>query len=263
MSKLSDKDLKVIYALLAVVVLALTYFFGVSKNMQKRSDILAENIELQAQLDELVSKELQKDQIVKETEDMNKIVEEKCNYFPSKTTSQMAYYTVNDIMEKTELEVASIAVSMNDIFFVGSGDVGAYKAALAEAEAAAQEAGATGETEAAADATTEEATEENKTIQLDELVGYKSTVTLAYEGTAEALKKAVDYICASNEKGERMTLGNISVAFDSGTGNLSGSMIIYMYALEGNGKAYTEPAITGIEHGVTDVFGSFDTKKKK
>lgn len=264
MSKLSDRDLKVIYVVLMLVVAALAYFFGVKPNMEKRTGILDENTQLETRLNELRTKQANLQTVQDETAAMNASIKEKCNEFPSRTTSQVAYKMVDDLMKDSKIEVSSIALSMNDIFFAGSGDVAAViEAQEAGTDAAAQEAG----TDAAAgdaaqtDASTTEgdaASLQDTSIQLEDLIGYRSSVTLAFEGKPAEIQKAVEFIKASSSKGERMTLGNISLAFDSGSGGLTGSMIIYMYALEGNQKPFENPKFGNIKHGMSDMFGAFD-----
>lgn len=260
MSKLSDRDLKVIYIVLMLVVVALAYFFGVKPNMEKRAEIDEENRQLQTRLNELRTKEANVETIRDETKAMNDSIKAKCNEFPSHTNSQAAYKMVDSLMKTSKIEVSSIALSMNDIFFAGSGDVAEV---IAAQEAAAAEGAATDD--AAQDTTQDTQTQEgdaeqvqDTSIQLENLIGYRSAVTLSFEGSTKEVQDAVEYIKASSAQGHRMTLGNISLAFDSGTGGLTGSMIIYMYALEGNGADAADDKVDGISYGVNNIFGAFD-----
>ena len=45
--------------------------------------------------------------------------------------------------------------------------------------------------------------------------------------------------------------------FDNSTGKLSGTILVHFFSLNGNGKAYVEPDISGIILGNEDVFGTF------
>ncbi len=262
MSKLSDRDLKVIYVVLMLVVVALAYFFAVKPNMEKRASVEEEVTQLETRLNELRAKEANVETIRTETEDMNKSITLKCNEFPSQTTSQTAYKMVDDLMKKSKIEVSSIALSMNDIFFAGSGDVAEVIAAQeAGTDTSAGTDTAAAEGEQTGDAQGEETSEEegiqNTSIQLENLIGYRSAVTLSFEGKPKEIQDAIEFIKASSAQGTRMTLGNISLAFDSGTGGLTGSMIIYMYALDGNGRKFENPTFS-IGHGRTEMFGTFD-----
>ena len=44
---------------------------------------------------------------------------------------------------------------------------------------------------------------------------------------------------------------------DNSTGKLSGTILVHFFSLNGNGKAYVEPDISGIILGNEDVFGTF------
>lgn len=257
MSKLSDRDLKVIYVVLMLVVVALAYFIGVKPNMEKRAEIEEETRQLENKLNELRAKEANVKTIQDETDAMNASIIKKCSEFPRSTNTQAAYKMVDDLMKASKIEVSSIAVSMNDIFFAGSGDVAEV---IAAQEAAQEASGDAAAQDTAQDGQTEEGTDQiqNTSIQLENLIGYRSAITLSFEGATKEVQDAVEFIKASSANGERMTLGNISLAFDSGTGGLTGSMIIYMYALEGNGGKVLDGTVDKIDHGVDNIFGTFD-----
>ncbi len=257
MSKLSDRDLKVIYVVLMFVVAALAYFIGVKPNMEKRAEIREETHQLETKLSELRAKEANVKNIQDETDAMNESITKKCAEFPRSTNTQAAYKMVDDLMKTSKIEVSSIAVSMNDIFFAGSGDVAEVIAAQEAAQEASGDAAAQDTTQ---DEQTEEGTEQiqDTSIQLENLIGYRSAITLSFEGSAKQVQDAVEFIKASSAEKHRMTLGNISLAFDSGTGGLTGSMIIYMYALEGNGGEVLDGNVGDMPHGVDNIFGTFD-----
>ena len=74
---------------------------------------------------------------------------------------------------------------------------------------------------------------------------------MSYSG----LKKAVQYI---EDYGERMTIDDISVAYDDSTGRLTGTMTLNMYTMTGTPKTYLAPALDNIKLGVANLFGSVE-----
>lgn len=77
------------------------------------------------------------------------------------------------------------------------------------------------------------------------------TLTMTYNCTYEQLKKLVDFI---NAYPERMNIASISVSYDSETSNLSGSLVLNLFAVTGTDRVYTEPAIDDIRLGEDNIF---------
>lgn len=77
------------------------------------------------------------------------------------------------------------------------------------------------------------------------------TLTLSYNCTYQQLKTMVDFV---NAYPERMNIKSISVAYDSETGNLSGSLVLNLFAVTGTDKVYEEPAIEDIRLGEENIF---------
>lgn len=77
------------------------------------------------------------------------------------------------------------------------------------------------------------------------------TLTLNYSCTYEQLKKMVDFV---NSYPERMNVKSVTVSYDSETGNLSGSLVLNLYAVTGTNKEYTEPLIEDIRLGEENIF---------
>lgn len=96
-----------------------------------------------------------------------------------------------------------------------------------------------------------------KTIDLGKVKGYKSTLNITFKVSYEGLKKCIDYI---NNYPEKRNINEITLSYDSETGNLTGSMKINMYDLTGAGREYTEPAAGNAGIGLENPFGTIDVK---
>ena len=92
------------------------------------------------------------------------------------------------------------------------------------------------------------------------VVGYKTTLTLAFSCTDQQLTDALDFI---NSYEDKMSVETVTVGYDETSGNLTGTMNLCMYALDGSEKAYTAPDIKDVKLGVANIFGSKEINKKK
>ena len=291
MKKLSDASLKVIYIFVAIVVIALAYVMGVSKNMTKHSEIEEQNEQLQVRLNDLIQKSAQSEQIDQEIATYDSEMATVSARYPSRLTEQKIYYLVNDMVEKTGVEFSSIAISLNNLLTTNGmapeaelgnnitddegqeDDAAAGVAATGAAPTDAADAAiAGGEATPLASAPEEEEaelTEADMVFEIPEtepdyanLSVYESTITLPFSGEYDEVKELVKYV---TENEDHMSLGAVSAAFDTKTGLVSGSITIYMYAMNGNGKPYKDPEISGIDLGAKDsnIFGSYSKKRKR
>lgn len=255
MKGLSDANLKVIYIFVAILVAAGAYMFGISKNMDKRSELAEQNTQLEQRLEDLKRKNDQSEQVQAEIDAMNVEIEEICNRFPGRLTEQKVYYIVDDLMEKTGVEINSIAVSLNNMFY-SNGIAPEYELGNNVADDGYIPADELPEGAVVEDTAAEEGTEEQ--ADYNNLAAYETTVTVPFSGEYDEIKSMIDYI---TQHEDHMSVGTMSASFDTATGLVSGSLIINMYALSGNGKPYEEPQIEGIGTGVTNIFGSYSRNK--
>lgn len=257
MKGLSDANLKVIYIFVAILVAAGAYMFGISKNMQKRSELAEQNEQLEQRLDDLKRKNDQSEQVQAEIDAMNVKIEETCNKFPGRLTEQKVYCIIDELMKETGVEISSMAVSLNNMFY-SNGIAPEYELGNNVADDGYIPEDELMEGAVVADDTADEESEEEIQADYDNLAAYETTVTVPFSGEYDEIKSMVDYI---TQHEDHMSIGPMSASFDTSTGLVSGSIIINMYALSGNGKPYEEPQVEGIGTGVTNIFGSYSRNK--
>lgn len=85
---------------------------------------------------------------------------------------------------------------------------------------------------------------------------YKGPVNYTYVSTYDGLKDMVNYVF---EQADKKSIRNLTAAYDSSTGNLSGSIDIDMYYMVGTGNEYVPVSIPSVPTGVTDIFHSTNT----
>lgn len=79
------------------------------------------------------------------------------------------------------------------------------------------------------------------------------SLSMSYKCTYDQMKQFVDFL---NAYPERMNISSVSVSYDSETGNLSGSLLLNLYAVTGTDKQYVDPEITDIRLGDENIFGN-------
>jgi len=80
----------------------------------------------------------------------------------------------------------------------------------------------------------------------------KETLATSYSCSYEQLKKMIDYI---NAYPERMNIESISIAYDSESNGLRGSVTLNLFTVTGTGKEYKPPVIDDLSMGAGNIFG--------
>lgn len=245
---LSDKDKKLLMLLASLAVLSVAFFLIYLPNINKSNDIKKENNALQTRVNELSSMEAQsadKEAQTKEFEDKTKEIEAK---FPAGIYQEDVILMLIDLELAANMDISSVTFLMNEILSAASTD--GTTPTTTTVETPAPTATATAETTAPA-ATAESSATGDSNV----LTGYKSTITIAYQTTYAGLKRAIDFI---NLYPSCMSIGDVTAAFDSTTGNLTGTFNIYIYTLSGTEKGYTIPNIDNIKTGLDNIFGTVE-----
>ncbi|HHV12647.1 MAG TPA: hypothetical protein GXX75_20435 [Clostridiales bacterium] len=224
---ISERDKKLLLILLSLLILAGAYFLVYQKNMKQVQEVSAANEELRTRVEELSQMQAQADTKQAEMKEFSREIAEIEAKFPLTVSQADAIVTLDELERAAGMKISSSGFNMNQRF---------YLSGLADPEAGA----GTEQTPAA-----------------DRLQGFKSTVTISYQTTYEGLKQAIDYI---NGNQDRMTIGDLSVTYDTSTGNLMGSMTIHMYSIlvPDTDKTYEPPALDRIGTGRDNIFGTIE-----
>jgi hypothetical protein len=275
--KLSDRDRKLLFLLFSLLVIAGSYFFIYTKNLSESKEINESNKVLQARVGEL--KRMQSDMIKdkKLIEQYSDMMEEIKNQFPARLNTEDAIVMIDDIEKSTNVKLSSINFKMNEVFYSTNANVavttiqeiadGQENSTSTQAATNQTNSGTadmeSSNTQATDGTSVNSATSTDAagaTNSEDNLIGYQSTVTFEYKATYKQLKNVIDYI---NGNPNRMSIGNMTVTFDSDTGDLTGEMSVLMYSLAGTGKVYEEPFVDGIATGNKNMFGTLEIQEDK
>lgn len=249
--KLTQRDKKLLLLAVSLVIFAVSYFLVFQKNMNAAEAIRTSNGTLRAKVQELTQMQAQAEDKKTETVKMQQEIEDIKAEFPADLNTADIILTLDGLEHEADMQISSAGFTEHQIFYPDGVSI--------DGSTASQTTGTSGEG-SGADAQTSDTTAANDSslsaaIQSNKYIGMKSAVSISFKTTYAGLKKAIDYI---NKNHDRMTIGELSATYDTDTGNLSGSMIINMYILNGSGiqKTYEPPNLDDIGTGKDNIFGT-------
>lgn len=245
---ISDSELKLLFFLLSLVLIAAAYFLVFNKGMERAAQIEEGNAQKREEIVQLQNMAARKAQVEEETVSLNREVEEIIAKYPSDVTTEKAIVIVQEIENISGMHVASIGFLMNNI--VSISDVGG--------QAAGTDAGAADGSNPSDGSGTAAGTDTGTAAASDGSVGYYAELTVNYSASYESFKDMITYI---NGLENRMTIPSVTGSYDSTTGEIAGTVTFDLYYLTNTGKEYIEPEINRVRDGVEDIFGTVSGSK--
>lgn len=233
--KKSDKN---ILLMVIGVLLAVAAYFLAYKNLTAETEVMQKaNAQLQQEVERLQELADNKQKYIDDTAAMAEKIEEIKAQFPAQ------YLPEDEILymigAEESFDMVATGINMNQTT--------AIEVAAPASEEAPVQTTEEGETQ---QVSTEQAVK-------PEISLYKTPVSVAISSTYVSIK---DFIKMVNDDKNRKSIDNISVAFDSSTGELLSSVDISMYSLTGTEAEYTSPKVDGVVYGTNDIFNSAQKK---
>lgn len=237
--RLSERDLKALFALGIVVMFALAYFLGYHLFLEETNAIQLENSKLEVRLTNLQQKEREKQTTIEKTEEYNQKIDAIVAKYPSKVTTEKVIYDLDAIQSQLgKLQYNAVTLEMNRLFYP------------ATESTTSEETKETGQ-EMSTGTTSQGYADGKVTV-------FKSKVTAHVENLSyTALKTLMDEV---NQYNGRLTVESMNVMYSKESGLLEGEIVFNFYALEGSTTEYQVPDISGVSSGLTNIFGTFDQK---
>ncbi|MBU5334235.1 hypothetical protein KQI61_18810 [Anaerocolumna aminovalerica] len=234
--KLSEREKNLLFILLIFIILFCSYQFGYVKLTGKIDTLSSENLELSVKLNDLKQKDVTKEKYIEETDKMLADTQDMFNHLATSMTQDKNTIFVTKLEKEADMIVS--AISFGDITHI-------YDSNRVMDNTTDQTAN---ETSNGSDTT--DMTAEGKGLK-----GYQSSITINYQTNYGGLKKAIDFI---NNYHEKMRIQSITAAFDSTTGNLTGTITIDLFMVSGEGREAELFDIYGIDLGTDNIFGTFE-----
>ena len=233
--KLKKSDINILLIALGLAIAAIAYFFVFTKLNEKTDAMKANNASLQQEVDRLQELANNKQKFLDDTATMQDEIEN------IKAQFAAAYKPEDEVLYVRELE-KSFDASAKTVNMPGTSP-------MEVAQAAADQTAAAPAAEESVDATAQTAA--------PEILLYQTPVTINFVASYNSIK---DIVKRLNTDEMRKSVETLSLAFDSETGDLTGTMLFNMYSLTGTDVTYTTPEIPGITFGTNNIFNSADKK---
>ena len=236
--KVSKRDIYLSIILLGLIAIALSYFIGVKKLNTRTEELEAENRNLRSESQVLEEIQIKQKQYMQDNQSMMETAAIFTALFPS------------EVREEDQIMYASRIENMVGCYFSYVATPTTSYLDIPKAERENKLAPLTDITGAIAAHSTV-----NPANMLDAsgmLLGCASSDNV-FGCTYDQFKDMVTYITGDPRL---KSIDNITLSYDSTTGNLTGNMTINYYTLTGTGASYSEPDTHVIGHGVDCIFGS-------
>jgi hypothetical protein len=206
----------------AVAILA--YFLFFQKTMEKADALKIENSSLESQYQQLLVLDANKEQYQNEMKEANTEISADLSHFPVYIKEEDSIMYAVDMEGNTDITINNIGLSQEEQL---------YTSALPASNPAIHAS---------------EDTDGDVPIFLYNMNSLYS-FTCTYDGFKEALRSI-------QEDSDIKNVDALSLAYDSDSGLLVGTMSVNMFFVDGRGIAYEEPYIPSMSIGVDNIFGA-------
>lgn len=236
--KVTKKEVNLLIIVLGIVVIALTYFYGVKKLNEKTEQLTAENAQLREGISALEILQLKQQTYIGDTEIMKGLGESIMAMFPSEMQTE------DQILYAAELEDR----------------VGCYFSYISTPQSQninimlePREDNLSGVPDITGAIEAHSTVDPEQILSVNGVLFANSASSNSFVCTYDQFKELVTWI---TENPDIRSIDNISLSFDNSTGSLTGTMTINYYSMPGNGREYREPSTGVNRHGVDCIFGA-------
>lgn len=236
--KLTLTQMRVLLLLGALLLIVLTYFLVFQKNMERADEYDSMTRTENERILYLTELEKKADSLEIYTSLYTGDIDNFIRSFPVKMTQQKSIYLIYNMMIDTDITIESVVPGSAVPFY--------YKGQVLD--------DASQQNQAQVDYANGEPMSEITVVDMEEMIGSVASYTMNVSGTTKQIFNALDWIRNSEEK---MSVGNVSLRFDSSSGQLKGTIGVNFYCMLGNGVPYKEPDVSIFEYGMKKLFGEF------
>ena len=226
--------------ILGVAILILPIRFIAMNNFDEKKTIDNEYNDQQTYYNSLLEKDANRQQYIDDTENYKKEYEAILAEFPSELYQDNTIMYLQNVKDKYKFNFPSVTMGEETLFYtLGTGAVGDVTVDTA--------------------ASTDSSSDNSSDVKLDDSSAtvsgyncYSASFPVSYEGDYKDIKDVIDFIKNGDE---RMTLDEVSIAFNDQTGKYEGDMTITSYAVNGEDRT-TDHADVNVQIGTNNIFGN-------
>lgn len=236
--KVTKQQVNLLIMVLGVIIIALTYFYGVQKLNEKTQLLEGENGQLRNEINTLQELQLKQSSYIADTEMMKGFCEAIVEMFPSYVLTE------DEIMYAVKLE------NQVGCYFSYVGTPATQNIEIPRGERENILASVTDITGAIAQNST---VNSEQVFNSDGVMLGNSASSNNFVCTYDQFKELVKLI---RENEDLRSIDEISLAYDNTTGRLTGTMTINYYSMSGTGRKYELPQTGVAGYGVDCIFGA-------
>lgn len=249
--KLGNTEKAIIMIVVGVAIALLAIVYIAKPNYESAQSIAAENVTLQARLDELNEKQSHREETLAETAEYEEEYDTILNSFPADLNQEIIIMFLEGIHDSNEMNWQSVSMGREEQFYtLGSGGA---DASIATDDTADTSTEASTEEASSEEQTTDVAATDGTATTSTGLQCYRAIFPIAYAGSYESLKNVVNYVDTNSD---RMTINSIDIAYDETNDVYTGNMELYCYAVKGEDRPERSVELNEIQTGVDNLFNT-------
>jgi len=258
--KLGTKEIRLILYLGGVIIALMVYEFVFVPRMDRNTTLSEENQKLEKDVNNLKTMQSKADEYKADTASLQKDISGMLAKFPAEVKPEDAILYSKNMQEAMSMPITTVGIG--DAVLVYTYGEGSESTGTSTSGTTAASSQMTAEQDAATAAADQASTTSGTLSSGSSAAGsssgegsmlYKVPVSLSYTISYGNLKRCIGYIYSTTD---RCSIDSVSLAYDTATGNLVGTMNLGMYYITGFDKTYTTPQIPGVGLGQTNLFGT-------
>ena len=239
--EISARDKKLLVYLIAISIIAGSYFFVAKPLLDKQAKLNEEISELQQKVTHYTEIYNNMDNYESQIAEAQTKYNETCNKLFGGLNQDNTIMMVKDLENATDVWIARLSFTEEDVVF-GEG--------IADANAESDVAeDATGEV--ATNDATEAATADGGEAAPASMQGVRQDLNIDYAASYDNFKRFIEYI---ENHDERLFISSINATYSVDSGLVGGSMVLSQYAILGTDKEYKAPEINNVTLGTDTIF---------
>ena len=236
--EISARDKKLLVYLIAVSIIAGSYFF-VAKPLLDKQAILNEEIsELQQKVTHYTDIYNNMDNYESQIAEAQTKYNETCNKLFGGLNQDNTIMMVKDLENATDVWIARLSFTEEDVVFGEE---------IADANAEGSETTEGAETAEGAEAAAADGSEAAPAS----MQGVRQDLNIDYAASYDNFKRFIEYI---ENHDERLFISSINATYSVDSGLVGGSMVLSQYAILGTDKEYKAPEINNVTLGTDTIF---------
>lgn len=227
---ISNKDKKLLVYLLALAVVAGSYFFAAKPLLDKQANLTNEISNLQAQVNHCNEIYNNKENYELQTAEAQREYLEIANKFFGGLDQENVIMMLKSLEDSTSVWISRVSFSEAEMMMGSEGEM-------------------TEATEESSQETTEGSSEDIA------LTGLRQDLNIDYSARYEDYKKFIEYV---QNYDKRLYISSMSTSYSVDTNKVSGSIVLSQYAIKGIDENYKQPDVQ-VQTGVDNIFSTLNS----